>query len=244
MTKQLNQSQEIKTNSSLTRLSKTIAAWLLALTLTMWAKWTQAQTANQDSLQQKKEQTIPKPWSFCIDPTYDFGNKDWTARITGKGNIHGIKWWWFLDLYTSPEQPLDAQSAFWRFTLSKPTDNIIKWTSIALEYMLNTATADKVRWWIIYASKLGNGYTWAKLYPVSEQWFEPYVVLFTDQKIGKKIYCSSFLNNDIANKKYYGETEGTYKITSHIDALLQARYGGKYGEKLKPQWYGGMRINF
>lgn len=198
----------------------------------------------QDKSSADSTKNVPaKSGSFAIDPTYSPQDNIGTFRLSGWWSISGINAWWFLDLSWNDFKE-GINSAFGKLTLSKSTDKIIKWTSVAIEYMLDFQSPDKVRGWLIYGTKIWNGSIGTKLYPVSDKWFDPYAVVFVNQKIWEKIKISSFLNNDITNKKYYGETEATYKINSNIDALLQARYGGMYGKKCNPSWYIGARINF
>ena len=221
---------------------KLLGAGILLSALTLVQQPTQAQEKKDaNKIEETKAQI--KTGSFAIDPSYSPMDKVGTVRLSGWSEIAGLHVWWFVDLSWNDMQEW-INSAFGRLTVSKSTDKIVKWTALAIEYMLDSQWPDKIRGWVTYCTSLGNGDIWAKLYPVSDTWFDPYAVIFADQKIGKNLQLSSFLNNNISHKKYYGETEASYKLSSNIDALLQARYGGVYWEQFNPSAYVGVRIHF
>ena len=224
-----------------------ISAGLLLSILSLIAQPIKAQeqnTANKiDSTKIEKVSTPVKNWSFAIDPTYSPTDKIATCRLSGWGSIHGIDAGWFLDLSWSDIKEW-INSAFGKFTLSTSTDKIITWSWVAVEYTLNSNAPDKIRSWILYKHKLANWGVVYKLYPVSDKWFEPYILVWVDQKIWKKIYASAFVWSDIKSKTYYWEAEVTYKMTKQIDALLQTRVGGDYNSKPQAWVYIWTRINF
>jgi len=200
-------------------------------------------TDKNDSTKIEKVATPVKNWSFTIDPTYSPTDKVATFRLSGWGSIHGIDAGWFLDLSWSDIKEW-INSAFGKLTLSTSTDKIIKWSWVAVEYTLNSNAPDKIRSWILYKHKMANWGFIFKLYPVSDKWFEPFVLVWADQKLWKKIYTSAFVWSDIKSKTYYWEVEATYKVTKQIEALLQTRVWWDYTSKPKAWLYVGTRIKF
>ena len=191
-------------------------------------------TAPIDSLPMPEVKT-PKWWSFGMDPTYSPTDKVVVTRLSWWGSVHGVGVGGFLDLTGTP----DVNSAFGKFTVSKW---ITKWVSVGVEYTLNSATPDKVRSWVICKHKLANGKVVYKLYPVSDKWFEPFVLVGVDQKLWEKAFVSAFWWTDIKGKWYYGEAEITHKVTKQIDALFQIRGGGTYTTKPKAWVYVWARV--
>ncbi len=176
-------------------------------------------------------------WTFFVDPTYSPNDKLMVTRFQWWGSVHGVDAWGFLDLTGT----LDINSAFGKFTVSKW---ITKWVSVGVEYTLNSETPDKVRSWVILKHKLANGKVVYKLYPIGDKWFEPFILVWVDQKLWEKAFASAFCGTDIKSKGYYGEAEVTYKITKQIDALFQTRVDGTYSTKPKTWVYVWARVKF
>ncbi len=191
----------------------------------------------------EKTTTPTKTGAFSIDGAYSPTDKMTTFRLAWWWSIHGVNAWWFLDLSGSDLKEW-INSAFGKFTLSKSTNKIIKWSWVAVEYTLNSNTPDKIRAWILYKHKLANWGIAFKLYPVSDKWFEPFVLVWADQKLWEKIFASAFVWSDIKSKTYYWEAEATYKFTKQIEALLQTRVWWGYTSKPKAWLYVWTRIKF
>lgn len=229
-------------------------AVLVAGALLVWmltSKGAMAQTKDSSAIDTSK--IVPtvaakpaveaKSWVFFMDPTYSPTDKIATVRLSWGWSVHGIKAWWFLDL-SGKELKDWVSSTFWKFTLSKSTDSIIKGTWVAVEFTLFWDAPDKVRTWFLYAHKVADWTVVFKVYPFSEKWFEPFALLAIDQKLWKKLIASAFVWSDLKSKSYYGEAEITGKITKQISALLQTRIWGKYDSKPKAWVYVGARVKF
>ncbi len=196
-----------------------------------------------DSSKIEKPSIPTKTGAFSIDGTYSPTDEIATFRLAWWWSIHGVSAGWFLDL-SGNDLKKWINSAFGKFTLSKSTDKIIKWSWVAVEYTLNSNSPDKVRSWILYKHKLANWGVVFKLYPVSDKWFEPFVLVWADQKLWEKIFTSAFVWSDIKSKTYYWEAEATYKVTKKIEALLQTRVWWNYNSKPEAWVYVWARVKF
>jgi len=218
---------------------KNLLAWIMMSLLVLWAKPTKPQNTTpqmpKDSVTTEKVETPKKSWAFMLDPTYSPTDKTVVTRISWGWSVHGVDAGGFIDFTGTP----DVNSVFGKFTVSK---GIKKWVSVGVEYTLNSQSPDKVRSWVICKHKLANGKVVYKLYPVSNKWFEPFILVGVDQKLWEKAFASAFAGTDIKGKGYYGEAEVTHKITQQIDALLQTRVWGTYGAKAKAWAYVGVRV--
>ena len=234
-------------SSSLSDKVKKMVTTIIAAALLIWAKPAMSQTKQEtekDSVKTETKKPETKWWSFFISPEYSPTDKTWAIRIEGSGGFHGIDAGWFLDLTGTEKDPVGVSSAFGKFTLSKalfPKSKVLKWTSVAIEYTLSTATPDKVRWGVMYAHKLWNWAVVFKVYPVSEKWFEPFVLAYVDQS-WKKFKMSTFFSTDIKSKSFYGESDISYQATKHIAPFVQGRLGWCYTSKPHPDAYLGLRV--
>ena len=232
-------------SSSLRQKIKNIVATIITAALLVWAKPAMPQTqksTDQDSIKTVQPKKSDPTWAFFLDPAYSPTDKVTTVRLSGGGSVHGVKVGGFLDLTSTPDDVINGSSAFGKLTVSQPLDKVIKGTSLAVEYTFNSATQDKLRWWFTYVRLMKkDGSLVIKFYPVSEKWFEPFVLVGADKKMGK-FKVSAFCGSDIKSKSFYGEADASYQLTKHIAPFVQGRFGWSYTGKVHPDAYVGLRV--
>lgn len=246
-----------KRDSNLQHMREKLSSWwvklkygisvLLFATLLAWAKPAMPQTKNdqaQDSIKTETPKKETPKWAFFIDPSYSPTEKVGSIRLSGGGSFHGVKVGGFLDLTGTPDDPVNGTTAFGKLTMSQSLDKIkfLKWTSVAMEYTFSSATRDKLRLWFTYVRQFkADGTIIVKFYPLSDRWFEPFVLVGLDKSF-KKFKISWFAGTDIKSKSIYGEVDASYQATKHIAPFVQGRFGGDYKGKVHPDAYVGLRI--
>lgn len=247
-TKQTRSLQEMKngwqsssTKTIITNATKTI----LVTALLVWAKPAMPQTQKTDPGKDSTQTELPKKsentWVFFIEPAYSPTAHIGTTRLAWWSSVHGLKIGGLLDLTGTEKEPLDINSAGGKVTISSPTSKVIKGVSWAIEYTFSTQAKDQLRWWVVYVHAIKNGTVVLKWYPVSDQWFEPFVFVGADKKFGK-FKVSAFWSTDIKSKGFYGELDASYQATKQIYPFIQGRFGGTYTGKVNPNAYIGMRV--
>lgn len=221
---------------------KSLVTGLLMTAFTLWSQSSKAQqttsTTVTDSTKTEKVEAPKKSWSFSIDPMYSFTDKTALVRFQWWWSVHGLQIGWFMDVSWTDEKEW-INTAFGKITVAK---NLWKHgTYAAVEYTLHTATQDKVRIWIKQVIKMKDWSVVFKVYPLSDKWFEPFVVIWADYKLGKYFGISSFVGSDIKSKSYYSESEITVG-KGKIQGIWQVRIWGTYTTKPKAWVYTGVRI--
>lgn len=244
MRPEMQESQE-KTSSLWHKLENGVKAIILAALLA-WAKPAMPQTKDepiQDSIKTEVQKKETPQWAFFIDPSYSPTEKVGSMRLSWGGSFHGIKVGGFLDLTGTPDDPVNGTTAFGKLTMSQSLDKIkfLKWTSVAMEYTFSSATRDKLRLWFTYVRQFkADGTIIVKFYPLSDRWFEPFVLVGLDKSF-KKLKMSAFCGTDIKSKSFYGEWDISYQATKHIAPFVQGRLWW-YTGKPHPDAYVGLRI--
>ncbi|MBU1198984.1 MAG: hypothetical protein KKF46_07830 [Nanoarchaeota archaeon] len=103
---------------------------------------------------------------------------------------------------------------------------------------------DEIRAGVSHSGKLGKGGYTVNMYPITPKGKGVHVGVFVGQDITERLTGSTFLTSDLGAKTYYGETEFTYGLGPDFSFLLQARYGGKFGEKFQPEVHAGCQVRF
>ncbi|MBN2459832.1 hypothetical protein JXB28_06110 [Candidatus Woesearchaeota archaeon] len=200
-------------------------------------------TAKPMLAQEKKEEPKAQPGAVLIlSPTYSATEKSGAFRIAGGGAIKGIGIGGFLDLYGTPEAPVDMQSHYGKVTVGKGLEKIVKGSGVAIELTTSSFGKDEIRAGVYKAGTLlGFSYK-GQFYPIAPKGKGPSVGLFIDKQLGKKAAASAFITSDLGDKSYYGEAQVGYEIIKQLSLIIQERYGGKFGEPFKPATHVGFEI--
>lgn len=232
-----------KDHSSRTNLFlKSLVTGLLMTAFILWSQSSKAQkttsTTVTDSTKSEKVEAPKKSWTVMIDPMYSPTDDLGTVRFQWWWSIWDLKVWGFVD-FTATNVDDGINTAFGKITVAQPIGK--HGTSAAIEYTLHTATQDKVRIWIKQVIKMKDWSVVFKVYPLSGQWFEPYLLVWADYKLGKYFGISAFVGSDIKSKGYYSESEITIG-KGKIQGIAQVRVWGTYTTKPKAWAYVWMRI--
>ncbi len=233
-----------ETRSHTSRFVKSLIAGLLMTAFTIWAQPTKAQdtasAVSTDSTKTEKVEAPKKSGVFMIDPMYSITGKTFITRIQWWGTVGGLQVGGILDL-SGTDIDQGITTAFGKITVSKSL-----WkngTLLSMEYMLHTASKDKVRVGIQQVFKSEDGSVFFKVYPLSDKWFEPFILIWADHKLWDYLGISWFVGTDIASQSYYGEWTLTVG-KGDIQGLGQMRVSGEYDKDPDVSGLLGIRIKF
>jgi len=195
---------------------------------------------------QKKEEKPKqvKKGTFAIEPTYSIPGQYGSLKFKGSTEFYGIGVGGFLDMKSTKQAPLDISKHFGKITASKGLDGLVKGAGLAVEYTTMSPGKDELRAGIYKKGKLGDGMYKICLYPIAPKGKGPHVILSAKQKLSDKMAIEAFITSDLGAKKYYGEAMFTYGLAKDFSFIFQQRYGGKFGDKFKPQTHVGLQIKF
>lgn len=233
-----------ESRSHTSRFVRNLIAGLLMTAFTLWAQPSKAQETSSatapDSTKTEKVETPKKSGVFMIDPMYSITGKTFITRMQWWGTVGGLQVGGVLDL-SGTDLDQGITTALGKITVSKKL-----WkngTLLSVEYTLNTATQDKVRVGIQQVFKSEDGSVFFKVYPLSNKWFEPFILIWADHKLWDYLNISWFVGTDIVSQSYYGEWTLTVG-KGDIQGLGQIRVSGEYTDDPNVSGNLGIRIRF